>query len=261
MEKSKGTKRMKILHLDIETSPNVAYIWGLFDRVIPIDRIIASGYTLCWAAKWDKQKKIMFSGRGEATEEEMLSRIWDLLNEADVVVHYNGLKFDIPTLNREFSRIGVRPPDPYHQVDLLRVVKKRFRFTSNKLDWVCQQLDLGAKEQHKGMSLWTGCMEGDKRSWKQMKTYNIQDVVLLEKLYHRLLPWIQDHPNHHLYAKTDRPVCTNCGSPNVVKKGTETTKTMKYQRYRCTDCGTPLRGRFSILSKEDRENVLTQSKL
>jgi hypothetical protein len=32
-------------------------------------------------------------------------------------------------------------------------------------------------------------MEGDKKAWKEMKEYQIQDVNLLVDLYHELLPW------------------------------------------------------------------------
>ena len=86
--------------------------------------------------------------------------------------------------------------------------------------------------------------------------YNIQDVKLLEDLYNELLPWIKNHPNHALYMDTTRPVCTNCGSYHVVKKGLEHTLTQSYQRYKCKDCGAPLRGRTTVLPKEKREHVL-----
>ena len=76
-----------------------------------------------------------------------------------------------------------------------------------------------------------------------------------------LLPWIKNHPNHGLHTEEERPVCPNCGSKHVVLKGTETTKTMKYQRYRCVSCGTPIRGRFNLLTRGKSRAILTQSKL
>lgn len=252
---------MKILHLDIETAPNKVYCWGLWNQNVSINQIVEPGYTMCWAAKWDDNREVMFDSLFKSPEIDMLMKMWQLLDEADAVVHYNGEKFDIPTLNREFIRYGLAPPSPYHHIDLLRVVKKRFKFPSNKLDYVAQTLGLGAKTQHSGMELWKGCMDNDPKSWKIMERYNKQDVRLLPKLYRELLPWIKNHPNHALYETSDRPVCPNCGSKKVKKNGTETTLTMKYQRYKCTCCGTPLRGRSNIGTKQEKANTLTQSKL
>ena len=251
---------MKILHLDIETAPNICFTWGLFNQNIGLNQIVESGYTMCWAAKWHGKPGVMFSDV-RSGEKEMLLSIHKLLNEADAVVHYNGTKFDMPTLNKEFVKNKIKPPAPYHQVDLLKVARGRFRFTSNKLDYVANFLGLGTKTKHVGMGLWSACMGGDEKSWKIMKKYNIQDVRLLEKLYKVMLPWIKAHPNHALFKPTDRPVCPNCGSTHIHKKGVETTQTMMYDRYRCVTCGTPIRGRTTVINKTKKPHILTQSKL
>lgn len=252
---------MKILHLDIETAPNKVYSWGLFKQNISINQIVEPGYTLCYAAKWHEDDEVIFDSIHKSPEPDFIHGVWKLINEADAVVHYNGEKFDMPTLNKEFFLNDLAPPDSYHNIDLYKTVKKRFRFASNKLDFVCQQLGIGAKTQHTGMSLWNDCMAGDEESWKLMEKYNKQDVVLTQELYELLLPWIQRHPNHALYLDTDRPVCPNCGSTHVVKKGLETTLTMAYQRYRCQNCSTPIRGRNNTMTTEKKLNVLTTSKL
>jgi hypothetical protein len=193
---------------------------------------------------------------------QMLKHVHKLLDEADAVVHYNGTKFDIPTLNWEFAKQGLAPPTPYHQIDLYRVVKQKMKAASNKLDFICQEFGLGGKVNHKGMELWDECMAGDEKAWRVMERYNKQDVRLLPKLYEKLLPWIKNHPNHALYVEEPAsPVCPNCGSTHVIKNGIEATATMQYQRYRCKDCKTPLRGRTNIGSKQTKENTLVQSKL
>ena len=252
---------MKKLYLDIETAPNIVYTWGLFNQNVSIDKIIQSGHTLCWAAKWDDQEDVFFSSVFDDGEDVMVNQIWQLLNEADAVVHYNGRRFDMPILNKEFIKHGLEPPVPYQQIDLLETARSRFKFTSNKLDYVSQFLGLESKLQHKGMSLWTGCMDGDPEAWAIMREYNIQDVRLLPKLYHTLLPWINNHPNVSLYKDDEEIRCTNCGSVHIKKNGIEHLKTQSYQRYKCTECGTPLRGRSTINSVDKRKATLTQSKL
>jgi RNase P subunit RPR2 len=253
----KPKHKMKLLYLDIETAPTNVYTWSLWPKYIDPNNIQQAGYTLCWAAMWEGERNVVFSSTLDG-EEEMLQAIWELLDEADAVVHYNGTKFDIPTLNREFVRMGMAPPSHFHQIDLLKTVRKQFRFESNKLDYVCQRLGLGGKVKHKGMSLWYGCMEGKRADWRIMERYNKRDVKILRKLYQYLLPWIHNHPTVTLWADPNRPSCSNCGSTSVVKKGTQhNTKSASYDRYKCTTCGTPLRSRLQ--AKKTSENVLVRS--
>jgi DNA polymerase elongation subunit (family B) len=164
---------MKILLLDIESSPNTAHVWGLWQQNVSINQLMESSYVLCYAAKWLGDEKIMFDSVHQSKPKAMLKGIHGLLNDADAVVHYNGTKFDIPTLNKEFLLHSFNPPSPYKQIDLLRVVRSNFRFPSNKLDYVAQRLNLGKKHEHEGHELWVKCMNGDKDAWKRMEKYNI----------------------------------------------------------------------------------------
>lgn len=243
---------IKILLLDIETAPNLALIWGLFNQNINIQNVLESGYVLCWAAKWLGEDVIYFDSVHRSSEKQMLRRIHALLSEADAVVHYNGKRFDIPTLNKEFVMQEMAPPSPYKQIDLLTTVRTQFRFTSTKLQFVCQQLGIGEKAGHSGPDLWIKCMNQDPEAWKMMEEYNIQDVELLEGLYYKLLPWIKSHPNYSVY--TGEMVCPNCGSHKHQKRGFSYTLAGKYQRYNCKDCGNWFRG---IKNVADRSKFVT----
>lgn len=251
-------KHMKILHLDIETAPTNVYTWSLWPKFVSPSDVQEAGYTLCWSAMWEGEREVKY-GSIKQVDRDFIQEVWELLDEADAVVHYNGTKFDIPVLFKEFVLWGLPPPSHFHQIDLLKTVRKQFKFESNKLDYVCQRLGLGAKTQHKGMSLWYGCMEGNEASWKTMERYNKQDVRLLRKLYKKLLPWIHNHPNVGMWVDDPKkPTCTNCGSTNVVSKGTQyNTKCASYNRYSCRSCGTPLRGR--LRAKPTSENVLMRT--
>lgn len=237
---------MRILYFDVETAPADVKVFSLRTRYINPSWVTEPGYTLCWAAKWEGEREIMYSGMDTDDAAGMVYKIHELLVEADAVVHYNGTKFDMPTLNREFIKLGLPPISHVHEIDLLKTVRKRFRFESNKLDYVCRMLGLGAKEQHKGFGLWTECMEGNQKSWKKMQSYNKQDVRLLPKLYKRLLPWIAGHPNVGLYKTSQLPVCMHCGSTNLQELDKPfTSKTLKYKAFTCNTCNTPLRSNKS----------------
>ena len=187
---------MQVLILDIETAPNIATVWGMYDQTIALNQLIGKSYVLCYAAKWLGEKEIMWErcyGKHGKNRVSMLRRVHHLLSEADLVVHFNGKKFDIPVLNKEFLLHDLSRPSPYRQLDLYSVVKQQFRFTSNKLDAVCQELNLGRKVKHQGHELWLGCMEDDKKSWADMERYNKGDVRIEERLYLRLYPWMKQH--------------------------------------------------------------------
>jgi len=219
-----------------------------------MNQIVEPGYTLCWAAKWQGKKQVLFDSVYESKPVDMTKRVHGLLDEADVVCHYNGSKFDIPTLNNEFLLNNLSPPSQYKELDLLKTARQRFRFPSNKLDYIAQQLGLGAKTKHMGMDMWRDCMDGCPKAWAVMKKYNKQDVKLLEDLYNILLPWIKTHPNWGLYLDNDRPTCRNCGG-TVKKNGLERTTTRTYQRFKCTNCGAPLRGRKTVEKARDNLTV------
>lgn len=238
---------MKILFLDIETSPNLAYVWGLFQQNVPIGNMVNSSTTLCYSAKWFGEKDIYFDSVYKSSPKKMLAGIHKLIDQADVVVTYNGIRFDLPTLNKEFLLHDMAPPAPYKQVDMLRVARKRFRFTSNKLDYVAQQLKLGGKTKHHGFQLWVDCLADDPEAWETMEKYNKNDVVLLEKVYLKMLPWIDNHPNRATYDES--ATCPNCGGKEYQRRGFAVTRERKYRRYQCLSCATWFRGTQTVTDK------------
>lgn len=237
---------MRVLLLDIETAPNTAYVWGLFKENIPIQRIVDSGYVLCWAAKWYGESEVMFDSVHLSKPKKMLQRIHKLLDEADAVIHYNGVRFDIPTLNKEFLLYKMTPPSAYKQIDLYQTAKSRFRFASNKLDYIAAQLGVGKKHKHEGFELWVKCMNNDAEAWATMELYNKQDVNLLEEVYEVFRPWIRNPPNAGLYSDASVAVCPACGSHDVSRRGFTFTTTGRYQRYRCGACGHWSRSRRGV---------------
>ncbi len=245
----------KLLVLDCENSYLQLGGWSLWNQNFGIDQVLDGGKILCWAAKWVGNKDIIFARHDEA---HALPLIHALLDEADAVITFNGRRHDIPLLNREFIKANMAPPSPYANIDLLETAKKNFKFCSNKLDYLLRELGLGKKEEHEGFPLWIKVLKDDVAAWKKMKSYNINDVKLTEKLYDKLLPWIVSHPNHGLYSE-EIPVCPNCGSKHLQRRGTYKTQTQIYARYQCQNkkCGKWSRTRFTEVDKAKRKSILT----
>lgn len=227
----------KILTVDIETSPNLADVWQLFNQNVGLSQLRQSTRMLCFAAKWHHEKQVIFKSEFHDGVSEMVNEAWRLLDEADILITYNGNGFDIPHLKREFVLAGLPPPSPFDSIDLLRKVKKEFRFASNKLDHVSAQILGKRKLKHEGHDLWVKCMAGDEKAWARFRRYNIQDVRLTERLYDAILPWISAHPHVGLYRDPSVNSCANCGSDDLKPRGYSYTKISVYPRFCCGNCG------------------------
>ena len=252
---------MKVLVYDLETAPMLSYHWGRWKQNIGPAMTEQEGYVQCYCAKWLGDDKMYYDGlnlHGNSISDEkyVVASLHRLLDEADAVITFNGNRFDIPVVNTALIKHGFWPPSPSKSIDLFRVVKSRFRFSSNSLNAVCEQLDLGQKAQTGGWQLWKGCMDGDAESWAKMQEYNEQDVLLTERLYDRLLPWINNHPNVNMYDHLTNDRCPNCGSVHIVKNGTEYLATGAYQRYKCQDCGTNMRGKTMVNTAVQRASYM-----
>jgi len=230
---------VKTLVIDIETAPNVGHVWGLWQQNVGLPQLLESGYVMCFAAKWVGEDKVMFH-KGSSVPKAAHK----CLDAADVVVGYNHVQFDIRHLKTEMARATMTPPSPWVDVDLLSLVKRNFRFPSNKLEYVASELLGTGKAPTGGHATWIGCMAGNREAWEQMEAYNKADVALTERLYERLKPWIK-LPNPALYgdAEPGEKTCPGCGSNNIQKRGLAYTTLSSYTRYRCNDCGRWGRGK------------------
>lgn len=244
---------MRILFIDLETSPNLVYTWGLFNQNIGINQIVKPTEILCFAAMWYGEEDTMFYSGWEHGQDNMVQKAWDLLNEANVVIHFYGSRFDIPHLNREFLLQGLAPPKPYKQIDLKMAVSKSFKFTSNKLQFVSEVLGLEGKIEHEGFGLWDKVMNNDENAQERMRIYNERDVTLLVEVYEILLPWIANHTHRHLYQGTG---CPTCGAEDFVDAGLAYTKLSVFKQYQCVSCKAYFRDSRRISGVKIQESVL-----
>lgn len=262
---SKKNNGPKVLILDIETAPMLGYIWGLWDQNVALNQIHTDWYVLSWAAKWlgDPPSKVMYMDQRDAKniedDSKLMKKIWELLDEADVIITQNGKKFDQKKLNARFILNKMQPPSSYKHIDTLAIAKKHFAFTSNKLEYMTDKLCTKYKKlkhsRFSGFELWKQCLAGNKAAWKEMEKYNKYDVLSLEELYTKLSPW-DNTVNFSLYTDDEDPVCS-CGSREFKKQGYAYTSVAKYQRYKCKCCGKESRGRTNLLSDEKRASLRT----
>lgn len=232
----------KVLIYDIENAPNLGYVWEKWQTNVL--EFKDQWFLLSFAWKWLGERETHVLGLddmpgyepGSMDDRELVTRLRDLFDEADITVTHNGISFDNKKAQTRMIVHGIDPPSSYKEVDTLRTARKQFAFTSNRLGDLCQALGLPSKASTGGMSTWFGCMNGDPKSWAKMKKYNKQDVIILEKLYKRFIPWLTNYP--HMGAFEGRPDnCPKCGKGPLVARGWRYAQVSRRRQFHCKSCG------------------------
>lgn len=252
----------KILILDIETAPMTVFAFQLKTDYISPDNIITPTYVICWAAKWIGDSHIMgdvvtSKEAKNQDDKRVCESIHTLLSQADLVVAFNGDRFDFKKLNYRFIVNDMYPPSEYRTIDPIVSLRSQFGFDSNRLDHTNAMFGLETK-LHTDFNLWKKCFSGDNIALNTMLVYNKQDVNILEQHYMRIRPWMKRHPNLGIYFEWEGEMCRICGSKNVreVLDKFHYTNLGKYSLYHCTDCGAESQGRSNELEKDKRKSLI-----
>lgn len=261
---------LRVLVFDIETAPCLSYHWGMWQQNIGLNMMVRDWAVISWSAKWVGESEVMyqdcrshFDGSAasilkEIDDSKILKGIWELLDEADIVVTQNGKKFDVKKLNARFLSNGMQPPSSYKHIDTLQIAKRHFAFTSNKLEFMTDKFCVKYKKlTHKkfpGFDLWKECQLGNEVAWTEMEEYNVYDVLSLEELVFILAPWSNQIPNLDMYHYSQENVCF-CGHSEWLHDGYAYTNLSKFDKFKCTHCGAEKRGRTNLLSKEKRASL------
>jgi predicted RNA-binding Zn-ribbon protein involved in translation (DUF1610 family) len=232
---------LRILYFDLETAPLLAYIWNPTDDYVTHDRLIHDSWILTWSAKWAHETKVL-TGCVTPTEaidqddSRILNDLANLIRSADIVVAHNGDRFDIPVLNGRLIQLGLEPIGPVRSIDTLKLARRTFKIAYKNLDYLGEILGLGRKLKT-GFDLWKRAYHGDPKALKAMSKYNVQDVVLLEKVFHAMKPYVSGLGRLVEPDYDGQFACPTCGSEDLTRRGYHRTSTGTYQRYGCNSCG------------------------
>ena len=253
-------KGVKILVFDIETSPSITYTFRRFKENIGLDQVEQDPIMLTWSAKWLYSADVMSDAITPSEvlrfdDKRIVTSLWLLFDEADIVIAHYGSGFDVPMLNARAIINGLPPYTSVTQIDTKAIAAKYFKFPSNKLDALASYFGVG-KKLDTDFLLWVGCLKGDQGSIDYMQKYNIDDTKILEDVYLKLRPWIKNHPNVSIYNNNEECQCHACGSTKLKQEGYYYTTVSKYETFRC-ECGALSRGRKTILSKDKGRATLS----
>ncbi len=248
----------KILHLDIESSRVLAYVWGCNKQFVAPADIVQDWNLLSFAAKWHRTGHILYqslrSQRRPTNDFSLCKSLHKILNAADVVVAHNGKRFDMRKIRARMAHNRMPPIKDIRIIDTLIESRKAFGFTSQRLGYLTEHFgdDGMRKNSHgkfPGNALWHAVMVGIQEAWDEMEEYNIPDVLSMEGMFDELRPWFQGAQNLAIFTEAFEEGahhCPNCGSHNVKKDGVRRTQVSIFQQYKCKDCGAYSRGRKNI---------------
>jgi len=232
------TKR-KRLFFDIETSPNIGLFWEAgYKKNIDYSNIIQERAIICICYKWEDDKEVYaLQWDSKQNDKAMLIKFVEVANTASELVGHNGDKFDLAWIRTRCLFHGIQMFPNYTTIDTLKVARSKFRFNSNRLNYIADFLGLGQKIKTE-FNLWKDILlKKDKVAMENMIKYCKKDVILLEKVF--------KHLNNHIEAKTHYGVlfgqykgtCPECGSDDLAGAGTRTTATGVVKlRFQCKTC-------------------------
>lgn len=249
-------------------SPNLGWFYGQYE-VNPV-KIENPPILLSVSWKWlgDKGRPKCLTINDCATvdpyDDSLLVReLWKLIDEAEIIVAHN-LAFDEKMSNAFFLRHGLPAPSWYKGFCTLKTARRYFKLDNNKLDYLGKLLcGNTGKTAITHADVWYDMLHGNKQEKRKasdlMKEYNIVDVELLEKIYNRLLPFANNHPNMAL-AIGNEDVCPRCGfhADFKIKAYRKTQAGVNAIQYQCKHCHGYVTRK---LTKEEREELSFHGKL
>lgn len=238
--KDPATKGIKRLFFDCETAPNVGLFWSAgYKQKIDYDNIIKERAIICICYKWAGQKAVhSLSWDKRQDDKKMLREFIKIVNEADELIGHNGDKFDLAWIRTRclFHKISMFPS--YTTIDTLKAARSKFRFNSNRLDYIASYLGVGNKIKTT-FGLWKDIvLHKDEKAMREMVKYCKGDVALLERVYDKMSQHIAPKTHHGVLRGEEKHSCPDCGSYKMKTHKTRVTaKGNKQKQKQCNDCG------------------------
>lgn len=233
------TKRRR-LFFDIETSPNIGLFWQAgYKQKIDYDNIIQERSVICICYKWEDEDEVSWLAWDKSRcDKKMLQKFIQVANTANELVAHNGDKFDLPWIRTRCLLHGIDMFPKYNSIDTLKISRQKFRFNSNRLNYIAQFLGIGSKIKTE-FNLWKDVLLNNNRSaLKTMVEYCQEDVRLLERVYSKLKNHYPHKTHYGVVFGQDRGTCPECGSEDLVRINKRVMASGRVQiQMRCKTCG------------------------
>ena len=175
----------------------------------------------------------------EDVDKDLMIDLHKWMSKSKILIGHNIDRFDIRKVTARFIKYGLEPLHKIQTIDTYKKHKQIADTSGNGLNHITKYYSIGKKyETMKNLA--KKCLEGDMSAWKEFKKYNIQDVVINEKLYLKERGWYKGAPNLNTIYQSNN--CPKCQSDQFTKRGKELLVSGAYQGYLCMNCGHRFRG-------------------
>lgn len=219
----------KILLIDLET--------------FGFDFSADKGFILCGSYKWIGENKVhtITHKDREAFREkpnddkEICRRLAEVIEEADLVVTWNGKSFDMRFLQTRMlkHRLGYLPPVPHE--DALLTARARLKMRRS-LDNVQKFFGLGHKKTDLNIETWMSAGAGNWKALQYVIHHCEQDVLVLEEAYNLISPMSRVHPSVAI-INGEPEGCPFCGKKHLNSRGKIQALRHYRNRFHCRACG------------------------
>lgn len=237
---NKSVTKRRRLFFDVEVSPNVGLFWQSgYKQKIDYQNIIKERAIICICYKWEEEKEVYFlTWDRKQCDKKLIAKFIEVANQADELVGHNGDRFDLPWIRGRCAHHGLEMFPDYATIDTLKLSRWKFRFNSNRLDYIASFLGIGNKIKT-DFNLWKDVVLGrSDKALGQMVKYCKKDVVLLEQVFNKLKLHMQPKMHYGVIFGEDRSSCPECGSDELTKVKSRTTQTgLKKIILKCNTCG------------------------
>ena len=255
------TKRR--LYFDIETSPNIGLFWEAgYKKNIDYSNIIKERAIICICYKWEGEKQVhSLNWDSRQSDKKMLESFIKIANQALELVGHNGDRFDLAFIRTRCLYHGIHVFPNYTTLDTLKISRSKFKFNSNRLDYIAQFLGMGGKIKTE-FGMWKDILlNNDQNAMDKMIKYCKMDVTLLEKVYSHLSTHILPKTHFGADGKKSKNVCPECDSSNLIRAHIRYSATgVKKVGFKCKDCNK-YHTKIESNETENQENVRNSSSI
>lgn len=240
------TNTPRALLFDIETKPCKFWAWHTGKQYLNHDQIVDGQkfdiITICY--KWSDSSKIYsLTWDRNQNSSKMIEAFSAIVSQADLVIGHNCDKFDMKQINTQRLINNQTPIDWPVSDDTLKQFRKHFALPSYRLDYIAKLL-VGAGKDRMQFQDWIDIVDRkSKPALDKMVKYCKKDVLLLDKIYKKLIPFLKPKIHVGLYQGNDKSSCPRCGHTLSQSQGVRITACAAYQRRRCKKCGYSFKGK------------------
>ena len=235
LELAETKKEVRYLYWDLETSFMQGYFFDVWQINIPLSQVTKQSHLLSasWAINDEKPTGVRLTPEQVKTGDDLhvVVKLIEAINNSDVIVTFNGKKFDTKKLNTRALYWGLPPVVYPRHIDLMQDAKRLFKFPSNSMQNISNYLGESGKIATGGTRLWQRCAEYEnydvcENALQEMLDYNLQDIVATRDLHKQFMGWSKNTPNISTITKqvtgedlnvNHDLLCVHCGSSDVNK--------------------------------------------